>query len=125
MRIKALVFALSLIANSLTASAHDVAKGPNGGQITEDAGHHIEFTLRDQTVVLFLSDATDAPLATKGSTGRVIVQDGAVQATADLGAVEPNQMVAKLASPLKAGAKAVVSIKMTDGHELKARFVVK
>jgi hypothetical protein len=125
MRIKAIVMTVALAANSFAAFAHDVAKGPNGGQITEDAGHHIEFTTKDDAVVLYLTDAADGPLATKGSTGRVIVQDGAVQVSADLAAVEPNQMAAKIASPLKAGAKVVVSIKMTDGHDLKARFVVK
>ena len=107
------------------ALAHDVAKGPNGGQVAEDSGHHVEFTTKDNAVVLFLSDAADKPLGTKGASGRLIVQDGAAQSTAELASAEPNQLVANLAGPVKPGAKLVVSIKLGDGHDVKARFVAK
>ena len=120
-----IVMATVLVASTAAALAHDVAKGPNGGQVVEDAGHHVEFTTKDTQVVLFLTEASDAPLATKGATGRVIVQDGAAQAMADLTATEPNQLKAKLAAPVKPGSKLVVSIKLADGHDVKARFVAK
>ena len=117
---------LTVVAFGATAAfAHDMAKGPNGGQMVEDAGHHVEFTTKDTQVVLFLTQASDAPLATKGATGRVIVQDSAAQAKADLTAAEPNQLTAKLTTPVKPGTKLVVSIKLADGHDVKARFVAK
>ncbi len=117
---------LAALALSATAAlAHDMATGPHGGQVVEDAGHHVEFTTQDTQVVLFLTEASDAPLATKGATGRVIVQDGATQSMAELTPVEPNRLAAQLAIPVKPGTKLVVSIKLPDGHDVKARFVVK
>lgn len=119
---------MTLAASALSATAalaHDMATGPHGGQVIEDAGHHVEFTTQDTQVVLFLTEASDAPLATKGATGRVIVQEGTAQSMADLTAAEPNQLTAKLAAPVKPGTKFVVSIKLADGHDVKARFVAK
>ena len=57
--------------------------------------------------------------------GRVILQDGAAQTMADLTVAKPNQRTAKLAAPVKPGTKLVVSIKLADGHDVKARFVEK
>ena len=125
MRLLIAVMTTVLVASTAAAFAHDMAKGPNGGQVVEDSGHHVEFTTKDTQVVLFLTEASDAPLATKGATGRVIVQDGTAQAMTDLTAAEPNQLTAKLAAPVKPGSKLVVSIKLADGHDVKARFVVK
>ena len=120
----ALVTVLSMLV-CISAQAHEGELGPNGGQIVEDASHHVEFIANADQVVLFVSDAADAVHPTTGATGRVIVQDGAAQAIADLSATEPNQMVAKLAKPLSPGAKLVVSLKLADGHDVKARFVAK
>ena len=125
MRLLIAVITTVLVGSTAEAFAHDMAKGPNGGQVVEDSGHHVEFTTKDTQVVLFLTEASDAPLTTKGATGRVIVQDGSAQAIADLTAAEPNQLTAKLAAPVKPGSKLVVSIKLADGHDVKARFVAK
>ena len=122
---RTLVTLAIVLFGATAAFAHDVVKGPNGGQVVEDSGHHVEFTTKDTQVVLFLTEASDAPLATKGATGRVIVQDGPAQAMVDLTAAEPNQLTAKLAAPVKPGSKLVVSIKLADGHDVKARFVAK
>jgi methionine-rich copper-binding protein CopC len=119
----ALVLAVSSAGvTASVATAHDVVKGPNGGQVVDDGGHHVEFTTKDSQVVLYLTDNADKPLSSIKATGRVIVQVAGKQATADLVAAEPNQLIATLAGPLKAGAKLVISIKLSDGHDVKARF---
>ena len=125
MRIKSMIAAIALTLAPALAIAHDVAKGPNGGQVVDDNGHHIEFTTKNNQVMLFLADNGDKPIATKDATGRVIVQDGAKQTTVDLVATEPNLMTAKMETPIKVGAKLVVSVKLGDGHDVKARFVAK
>ncbi len=107
------------------AKAHDVVKGPNGGQVVDDQGHHVEFTVKGDQIALYFADNGDQPIVTKGATGRVIVQDGAKQITVDLAAMEPNLMTAKFDVPLKVGAKLVISVKLGDGHDVKARFVAK
>ena len=73
---RSLIIIAVAVFGATAAFAHDMAKGPNGGQVVEDAGHHVELTTKDTQVVLFLTEASDVPLATKGATGRVIVQDG-------------------------------------------------
>lgn len=126
MKINPVLLALSLaVALPFSASAHDMAKGPHGGQVADDAGHHVEFTTNNGQVVLFLSDNADKPITTAKATGRVIIQDAGTQAAVDLVAAEPNILSAKLAAPIAPGAKLAVSIKLGDGHDVKARFVAK
>ncbi len=123
MRMTDMMVALALIAAPSLASAHDVVKGPTGGQVVDDAGHHVEFTSKGDQIVLYLSDTADKPISSAKATGRAIVQDGGKQAAVVLAAIEPNILNAKLAAPLSSGAKLAVTIKLGDGHDVKARFV--
>ena len=125
MNLKSIAFALSLVAIPLAVSAHGPDKGPNGGQVVDDAGHHVEFTTNGTDIVLYLSDAADKPIGSAKAKGRVVIQDGGRQAIAELGVVEPNILSAKLAAPLTSGAKLAVTIKLGDGHDVKARFVAR
>ena len=124
MRLKHLILAAALLTGPGLALAHEGA-GPNGGQIVEVKGHHVEFTVKDKEIVLFLTDENGKPIESKGATGRVVIQDGGKQVTGDLAPVDPNLLSAKLEAPLAAGAKVVVSAKLGDGHDLQARFVAK
>ena len=125
MRLKTIVIVLSLLALPIAADAHDVVKGPNGGQVIDDAGHHVEFLVNGTEITLYLTDNDDKPISSARSTGRIIVQNGGKQAAVDLAAVEPNILNAKLAAPLSTGAKLAVTIKLSDGHDVKARFVAR
>ena len=125
MRFKHIILAVALVAAPGLASAHDQAKGVNGGQVVDDAGHHVEFTSKGGEIALFLTDEADKPISAAKATGRVIIQEGAKQSAADLTVMEPNMLMAKLAAPLSPGAKLAVIIKFADGHDVKARFVTK
>ena len=125
MRLKPIALAVALLALPLAASAHDVVNGPNGGQVVDDAGHHIEFVAKGGDIVLYLSDDADKPLSSAKATGRVIIQEGSKVFTAELASSEPNMLGSKLAAPLAAGAKLAVTIKLGDGHAVKARFVMR
>ena len=125
MRFKHIILAVALVAAPGLASAHDQAKGVNGGQVVDDAGHHVEFTSKGGEIALFLTDEADKPISAAKATGRVIIQEGAKQSAADLTVMEPNMLMAKLAAPLSPGAKLAITIKLADGHDVKARFVTK
>jgi hypothetical protein len=125
MRLKHLILAVALVAAPGLGLAHEDVKGPNGGQVIDDKGHHVEFTVKGNEVVLHLTDDKDKPIASKGATGRVVILDGSKQLTVALMAAEPNLLFAKLEAALGAGAKVVVSAKLSDGHNLQARFVAK
>lgn len=122
MRRLILAFALSGFATA--ATAHELAKGPNGGPVVDSAGHHVELTAMGNEIVLFLTDQADKPLASAGTkNARAIVQDGGKTATVALQPAEPNRLVGTLGQPLSKGARVVVSATMADGHAIQARFV--
>ncbi|KAB2943595.1 MAG: hypothetical protein K8F92_08460 [Hyphomicrobium sp.] len=125
MRVKHLILAAVLFAGPGNSFAHEEANGPNGGQIADVQGHHVEFTVKDKEIVLFLTDEDSKPIASKGASGRVIIQAGGRQVTVALAPTDPNVMTAKLDAPLAARAKVVVSAKLGDGHDIQARFVAK
>jgi hypothetical protein len=121
---KRLFLALALIAAPLAVSAHEVAKGPNGGPVVDSAGHHVEMVAKGTELVLFLTEENDKPLASAGTkNARAIVQDGGKTATVSLQPAEPNKLIGTLAQPLGPGARVVVSATMADGHGVQARFV--
>lgn len=117
------ITALALIGLVSTASAHELAKGPNGGPLVDVAGHHIEMVAKGTELVLILTDAADKPLSSAGTkAARAIVQDAGKTATVALSPVEPNKLVGTLAQPLGTGARIVVSATLADGQALQARF---
>jgi hypothetical protein len=119
-----LILALALAGLTTAATAHEVAKGPNGGPVVDSAGHHVEMTTKGTELVLFLTDEADGPLASAGTkNARAIVQDGGRTATVALQPAEPNRLVGTLGQPLSKGARVVVSATMADGHAVQARFV--
>lgn len=125
MKLAKTLIAAVLVLTSAPARAHDVAKGPNGGQIVDDAGNHIEMTAKGSQLIVFVSDSADKPISSAKAAGRAIIQDGSKQVAVDLLPAEPNVLAATLEGPLAPGVKLVVSIKLGDGHDVKARFVAK
>lgn len=105
--------------------AHDAASGPNGGQMIEVKGHHLELTTKGSELTLYLSDEAEAPMPSRGVSGRAVILDGSKQSTTALTPAEPNRLVARLEAPLSPGARVVVTAKLADGHDVVARFVVK
>lgn len=121
---KRLLMVLVLTAAPLGATAHELAKGPNGGPLVESAGHHIEMVASGTELVLFLTGEADALHPSAGArNARAVVQDAGKTATVELKPVEPNKLIASLPSPLGKGARVVVSATLGDGHAVQARFV--
>lgn len=124
------IVAAVLIAFSAPAVAHGPTgakvSGANGGDIVDVEGGHIELVLKPAELVLYVTDLNDAPLATAGLAGRVVIQDGEQQATVPLAPRAPNLLVAPLAKPVSKDAKIAVSAALAkDGKPVQARFVAK
>lgn len=118
-------FALALAVSPLAgASAHETAKGPHGGAVVDAAGHHVEFVPAATELTFYLSGEKDEPIASTAAKMKAITQVAGKTAQLELLPVEPNMLVVKIASPLAAGAKVVLSGTLSDGHSLQARFVV-
>ena len=115
---------LSLTAPPIVA-AHDMEKGPNGGQVIESKGHHVELAVSGRDIKVWLSDAAHAPIASKGASGRAVILASGRQSTLELAPAEPNLLTATTDAPLGAGARIVISTKLGSGQELQGRFVLK
>ena len=121
---KHLILALAFAIAPLGATAHESAKGPNGGPVVDSSGHHVEMVARGTELVLFLTGDADKPIASAGTkNARAIVQDGGKTATVALQPADPNRLVGALAAPLGKGARVVVSATMANGQAVQARFV--
>jgi hypothetical protein len=121
--LKHCMFAL-MIAMIATASVAQTQpkKGPNGGMVVTSQGHPIEFVLRGQELVFYVSDDDGSLLSTKEMRGRATVQDGGKTATVPLEPAAPNMMVGKLQAPLGSKARIVFSANL-HGHSLTTRYV--
>jgi hypothetical protein len=121
---KRLIFAFAVLGWPLAGSAHETARGPNGGPVVDNAGHHLEMVAKGSELVLYLTEEADKPLSATGTrNARAVIQDGGKTATVQLTPAEPNRLVGTLAQPLGPGARVVVSATMADGHAVQARFV--
>ena len=97
-------------------------KGANGGMVVTSQGHPIEFVLKGQELVFYVSDDDGSPLSTKEMRGRATVQDGGKTTTVPLEPAAQNMMVGKLQGPLGPKARVVFSANL-HGHSLTARYV--
>jgi hypothetical protein len=97
-------------------------KGANGGMVVTSQGHPIEFVLKGQELVFYVSDDDGSPLSTKDMRGRATVQDGGKTTTVSLEPATRNMMVGKLQAPLGSKARVVFSGNL-HGHSLTARYV--
>ena len=114
-----------LLALAGPSAAHDMGSGPHGGQVVDVKGHHVEFTVKDTVITVYLTDDKDGPIASAGAQAKALVQDAGKSDTVSLTPLEPNVLTGTLSAPLSAGAKVVVAGKLADGHEILARFVAK
>jgi hypothetical protein len=103
--------------------AHETAKGPNGGSVVDVSGHHVEFVPSATEMTFYLTGEAEAPILSTGAKVKAIVQNAGQTAQIALDPVEPNKLVGKLAAPLSAGAKVVLTGELSDGHTLQAKFV--
>jgi hypothetical protein len=113
-----------LIVMTATASLAQAQpkKGPNGGMVVTSQGHPIEFVLKGQELIFYVSDDDGSSLPTKDMRGRATVQDRGKTTTVPLEPGAPNMMVGKLQAPLGAKSRVVFSANL-HGHSLTARYV--
>ena len=121
--VKHALFAL-LIAITATASLAQAQpkKGPNGGTVVTSQEHPIEFVLKGEELIFYISDHDGSSLSTKEIRGRATIQDGGKTTTVPLEPAAPNMMVGKLQAPPGAKARVVFSANL-HGHSLTARYV--
>jgi hypothetical protein len=97
-------------------------RGPNGGMVVTSQEHPIEFVVKEQELIFYVSDHDGSSLSTKDMRGRATVQDGGKTTSVPLEPAAPNMMVGKLQAPLGSKARVVFSANL-HGHSLTARYL--
>ena len=118
---KPLLIALTLALTALPATAHEAAKGPNGGRIADAGSYHVELVARGDALEAFLTDGQEKPVAPAGFKGTALfVVDGKPQRIS----LEPEgaRLAGKSSIPLPASPKGAVQITSPDGKTASARF---
>ena len=103
--------------------AHEAAKGRNGGWRVDAGKYHTELVVDGSTtVVVYLSDIADKPIAAAGfKATAILIVDGKSQRV-ELTAGEESKLVGTATAPVKPGVKGVVRLTAPDGGTAQGKF---
>jgi len=122
MIVRRLLFACCLIAISGLASAHGPARGPNGGQMQDLAGSHVELVAKGSELFLYLFDAQNKPVPAKGAAATATVLATGRPETVTLMAGGDNAMRGNGSFTATPGMKVVVSLTLPGQRAQSGRF---
>jgi len=104
------------------AFAHEVAKGPHGGPVAEAGDFHVELVARDNLLEVFLTDASDKPVAPTGFKGVAIVVISGKSTRVTLEPTDNARLSGKAAAAIPHALKGVVQITAPGGKTAQAKF---
>jgi hypothetical protein len=119
----ALLLGLALAWTSPAAAQHAHGnKGPNGGQMEDVAGVHVELLTSGQTITLNVLDEDNKPVSTRGFTASALVSAGSERETLSLAPEGENVLKGQVKEPLSPGATVSVTLKTAAGKSGQVRF---
>jgi hypothetical protein len=122
MILRSLVGVFSLCLVLATAWAHGPARGPNGGQVKDLAGHHVELVIRGDEIVLYLFDTNDRPVSAKDAVATATVLVTNKQEIVALQPADDNVMRGRGSFPAESGLKVVVSLTLPGQRPQLGRY---
>lgn len=117
----AFVAALLLIGTAVAQHKH-AEKGPNGGQMQDVAGVHLELLTSGTTLTINVFDEGNKPVPTKGFSGSALVVAGADKETVTLAPSGESALKADTKKPISTGAAITVILKTAAGKSGQAKF---
>lgn len=121
-RICGAIFALAFILITPPVLAHSGNVGPNGGQMQEVSGYHLELVAGEGELSIYLTDGDSNPVATEGITGSALVLADKKKAKVTLSPGGDNVVTGEGDFALADGMKVVVTVTLAGGEKLRARF---
>lgn len=121
MRYPLLVLTTALAATA-SAHAHEPRLGPNGGTLVDAGAHHVELVANNTSVWIYLSDAADAPVSSKGFTGTAILLVGGKPQRVALEPSGGSALTGQLAAPIADPVRGVVQLTGPDGTTSQGKF---
>ena len=119
----ALLVAFALAWASPAAAQHAYgAKGPNGGQMEDVAGVHVELLTAGSTVTLNVFDEGSKPVSTTGFSASALVTAGSNRETLTLTPQGQNSLRGEAKSVALKGATISITLKAATGKSGQVRF---
>ncbi len=117
-----LVLTLSLFLITAAASAHGPGRGPNGGQMQDLAGAHVELVAQGSEIAVYLFDAENKPMPAQGAAASATVLAQGKQETVTLQPGEGNVMRGRGGFTAQPGIKVVVSLTLPGQRPQLGRY---
>jgi hypothetical protein len=111
----------ALLTWSGSAWAHD-AQGPHGGRITDAGLYHVEMVVKSDVVDVFISDASEKPVAASGFKGTAILVAGGKSQRVVLVPVDGARLSGSAAAAWPSQPKGIVQLTAPDGKTIQAKF---
>jgi hypothetical protein len=111
----------ALLTSTGSAWAHD-AKGTHGGRIADAGAYHVEMVVKSSTVDVFVTDASEKPVAASGFKGTAILIAGGKSQRVVLAPVEGTRLSGSATVALPNQPKGVVRLTAPDGKTVQAKF---
>ena len=119
----ALLLGLALVFTSSAMAQHAHGnKGPNGGQMEDVAGVHLELLTSGQTITLNVFDEANKPVSTKGFTASALVAAGSDRETLSFAPEGENTLKGQTKKQVSKGATISVTLKTAAGKSGQVRF---
>ena len=122
MIIRTLAVVLSLYMIVVTAYAHGPARGPNGGQMQDLAGGHVELVAHDNEIAVYLFDAENKPMSAQGVVATATVLAQGKQEMVMLQPADGNVMRGRGVFLAQPGLKVVVSLTLPGQRPELGRY---
>ncbi len=116
------MFAASLLCLSVAARADGPAIGPNGGQVKDAGKYHLELTVKDSALMVYVTGSKHAKVATEGAAGSATVLAGKNTSTVKLDPGGENVLRGSGGFQSASGMKVVVSVTLPGQPPVQARF---
>jgi hypothetical protein len=105
-----------------TAYAHGPARGPNGGQMQDLAGGHVELVAQDNEIAVYLFDAENKPISAQGVVATATVLSQGKQEMVMLQPADGNVMRGRGVFLAQPGLKVVVSLTLPGQRPQLGRY---
>ena len=120
------MYAKYLLIGALLTSAGSAgrmtSRGTNGGRIADAGSYHVEMVAKSDVVDVFISDASEKPVAASGFKGMAILVAGGKSQRVVLAPVEGARLSGSATVALPNQPKGVVQLTAPDGKTVQAKF---
>ncbi len=116
------IFAATLLCLSLAARADGPAIGPHGGQVRDAGKYHLELTVKDTALTVYVTGSKDAKVSTKGAAGSATVLTGKDTSNVKLEPSSENALAGSGGFQPAPDMKVVVSVTLAGQPPVQARF---